>query len=518
MTELEKQLMKNNDSLLSQVKTLSRQNELFQKQNEAQTNELRLLREQVEYLTKKLFGRSSEKSVDLDGQLDLFQDDTTFMTAETTEEKTIVEEINYKRKKHAGYKAALTKNLPIKEIHCELSGADCTCDWCNSELRHIGKSYVREEVVFVPATMYKKVYYQHAYECPTCKSDGEDMIKKAPVPKQPITHSLASPSVLAHLLHQKVEMSLPFYRQEKEWLNYGLDVSRRTLANWFITGTEKWLEPVWHRLKEHLLKEELLHADETYYKVLSSDKQKTYYWLFRTIEQAQHPIILFQHDVTRSRTVPQTFLRGFKGFLHCDAYGAYGTLENVTLVNCWAHLRRKFVEAKGINIKSSKAEEGIAFCDALFNVEREIQKLSPDEKYQARKVKSKEILDKFWKWMSSFHVLVGSKLGKAINYALNNRTGLMNFLLDGRCALSNNLAERSIRPTTVGRKNWNFSASTRGATANGIVYSLVETAKENGIQPTKYFEFLFEHLPNLSSLSNLEAYLPWADQVQLVCK
>lgn len=126
---------------------------------------------------------------------------------------------------------------------------------------------------------------------------------------------------------------------------------------------------------------------------------------------------------------------------------------------------------------------------------------------KARKVRSKEILDKFWQWVSSFHVLVGSKLGKAINYALNNRTGLMNFLLDGRCALSNNLAERSIRPTTIGRKNWNFSASTRGATANGIVYSLVETAKENGIHPTEYFEFLFEHLPNLSSLSALEAYL-----------
>jgi transposase len=504
VTELEKQLMKNNDALLTQI--------------EAQADELRLLREQVDYLTKKLFGRSSEKSVDLEGQLDLFKDDESFKTAETTEEKTIVEEIQYKRKKRVGYKATLTKHLPIKEIHCELNGADCVCDWCNSELRHIGKSYVHEEVVFVPATMYKKVYYQHAYECPTCKSDGEDVIKKAWVPKQPITHSLASPSVLAQLLHQKIELSLPFYRQEKEWLNYGLRVPRRTLANWFITSTEKWLKPIWQKLKEHLLAEELLHADETYYKVLSSDKQKTYYWLFRTIEQAKHPIILFQHDLTRKSSVPQLFLKGFEGFLHCDAYSAYGTLESITVVNCWAHMRRKFIEAKGTNIKSSKADQGVAFCDALFTVEREIQLLSPEEKYRIRNVKSKSILNQFWQWISSFPVLEGSKLGKAIGYVINNRSGLMNFLRDGRCTISNNLAERSIRPTTVGRKNWNFSTSTRGAIANGIVYSLVETAKENGINPTKYFEFLFEHLPNLSDLSNLEAYLPWANQVQHTCK
>ncbi len=218
--------------------------------------------------------------------------------------------------------------------------------------------------------MYKKVYYQHAYEFPTCKSDREDAIKKASVPKQPITHSLTSPSVLAQLLHQNIELSLSFHRQEKEWLNYGLKVPRRTFANWFIISTEKWLKPTWQKLKEHLLAEELLHADETYYKVLSSDKQITYYWLFRTIEQSKHPIILFQHDLTCSSTVAQTFLRGFKGFLHYDTYSAYGTLENMTLVKCWAHVRKKFVEAKGTTIKSSKAYQDVAFCNALFQIKK----------------------------------------------------------------------------------------------------------------------------------------------------
>lgn len=130
------------------------------KQNEALTNELSLLREQVDYLTKKLFGRSSEQSKDDDNQIDLFSDDSSFSLAETTEEKTVFEEISYKRKKKKGYKAELTKELPTKEIHCDLHGQDCTCDWCCTSLKHIGKTKVREEVVFVPAKMYKKVYYQ----------------------------------------------------------------------------------------------------------------------------------------------------------------------------------------------------------------------------------------------------------------------------------------------------------------------------------------------------------------------
>ncbi|WP_270829076.1 IS66 family transposase [Enterococcus faecalis] len=511
---MEKHLMKSNDKLLEQI-------DKIQKQNEAYAQELHLLREQVAYLTTKLFGRSTEKSEDLNGQLDLFNDDKLFNQAETTEEKTIVEEIKYKRKKQIGYKAALTKDLPVKEVYCELTNQDCQCDWWMSHMKPIGKEYVREEVVFSPATMYKKKYYRYAYACPNCKTDGADYIKKATVPASPIKHSLASPSVLSHLLHQKFEMSLPFYRQEKEWEGYGLSIPRRTLANWVITISENWLLPIWETLKDCLLQEEILRADETPYKVLSSNKSKTYYWLFRTIEKTDHPIILFKYEETRSGAVPQKFLHDFHGFLHCDAYGAYGTLKNVTLVNCWAHLRRKFFEAKATTAKTSKAQEGIVFCDKLFKLEREFEQLVPHEKYRERQLKSKPLLDEFWNWLGSFPTLNGSKLGKAVDYALNNKNGLMNFLLDGRCAISNNVAERNIRTTTIGRKNWNFSTSKKGAEANGIVYSLIETAKANGINPQKYFEFLFEKLPNLTdnlSSSVLEDYLPWANQIQMNCK
>ncbi|WP_288394919.1 IS66 family transposase [uncultured Vagococcus sp.] len=491
------------------------------KQNEALTNELSLLREQIDYLTKKIFGRSSEQSKDDKNQIDLFDDDSSFNLAETTEEKTVFEEISYKRKKKKGYKAELTKDLPVKEIHCDLHGQECTCDWCCTSLKHIGKTRVREEVIFVPAKMYKKVYYQHAYECPTCKKDGVDTIKKARVPKQPITHSLASPSVLAQLIHQKIEMSLPFYRQEKEWENYGLRVSRRTQSNWFITSCEKWLAPIWNELKNQLIKEKFIHADETHYHVLSSKKQKSYFWLFRTIEQTKYPIVLYHHELTRKSSVAQQFLNGFSGYLHCDGYSAYKSVDNAILVNCWAHVRRKFFEAKDSSSKNTPASQGVAYCDKLFQIEKEIKALTDDEKYQSRTEKSQPILDEFWQWIESFITLPGSKLGKAVNYALNLKEGLMTFMKDGSCALSNNLAERSIRPTTIGRKNWLFSASERGATANGIAYSIVETAKANGLVPTKYLEYLFERLPNVEDISNpetIQSYLPWTIQVQTACR
>ncbi|UDM70628.1 IS66 family transposase [Vagococcus fluvialis] len=316
-------------------------------------------------------------------------------------------------------------------------------------------------------------------------------------------------------------MSLPFYRQEKEWENYGLRVPRRTQSNWFITSCEKWLTPIWNALKSELMKEKFIHADETYYHVLSSEKKNSYYWLFRTIEQAKYPIILYHHELTRKSSVAQQFLKGFSGYLHCDGYSAYKSVDKVTLVNCWAHVRRKFFEAKDSSSKNTPATQGVAYCDKLFQIEKEIKELTDDEKYQFRIEKSQPILDEFWQWIEIFITLPGSKLGKAVNYALTLKEGLMTFMKDGRCALSNNLAERSIRPTTIGRKNWLFSTSERGAIANGVAYSIVETAKANGLVPTKYLEYLFEQLPNIEDISNpesLRVYLPWSKQVQSLCR
>jgi transposase len=386
-------------------------------------------------------------------------------------------------------------------------------------MRAIGKKYVHEQVVFIPAQLYLEKTYTTSYECLTCKSIGADYIKQAPVPKQPFTHSLVSPSILAQVFHQKFELSLPLYRQEKEWASLGFSLSRRTLTNWVIQASQDWLAPIYERLKHYLLQEEILHADETYYNVLASDKQKTYYWLFRTIEQAQHQIVLYQHEETRSGTISQKFLETFKGLLHCDGYAGYHHLDDIELINCWAHVRRKFFEAKGTS-QNSLGAQGERYCNQLFRIEQELSGLEPEEKRKAREKKLRPIMEQFFDWLSNSAVLARSKLGKAITYALNQKEGLMNVLKDGRAALSNNLAERSIRPTTIGRKNWNFSVSTAGAQANGVAYSIIETAKANKLNPTKYLAYLFERLPNLPELTDkaLEEFLPWTEEVQFSCQ
>ena len=518
LENMEEKLLKRIDNLLERIDEL---NEQLKKQTETSNEENQLLREQVAYLTNKLFGKSSEKMVDPDGQLDLFSDDESFSLAETTEEKTEVEEIHYKRKKKIGHKAELIKDLPVRQVFLELPDEACTCDWCNTPMKKIGKNHVRDEIVFIPATMYKKEYYTYAYACPHCKKNDTDVIKRAEVPKAPIKNSLSSPTSLAQLHHQKTEMSLPYYRQEKEWANYGLKVSRKTLANWFILSSEKWLLPIWKRLKTKLLDEHYLHADETYYRVLDVDKTNTYYWLFQTAEAATHQIALYQHEKSRSGLIPKQFLERFTGFLHCDAYSGYQQVDGVKLVNCWAHLRRYFVDAKGVATKETKADQGIAFCQKLFEIEKRAKDVSSEERYEMRQKEAVPLLHGFWKWIESFTVLTGSKLGKAVNYAVNHKEGFMNFLLDGNCVISNNLAERSIRPTTIGRKNWLFSKSLRGAVANGLSYSIVQTAKLNGLSPTKYLTYLFEKLPNEPKIKNpeaLDAYLPWSKEVQLNCK
>ena len=430
--------------------------------------------------------------------------------------------MSYRRKKQKGRQEKITANLPVVEVVHTLEGEDCTCEWCHAPLRRIGQKVIHEVVVFQLVKLYKEVTLADAYECPQCKADGADVIMQAPVPKLPFRHSLASPSLLAQVFYEKFGLSLPLYRQEKNWQSLGLDIPRRTLTNWVIKASELYLEPLWELMKKKRLQEERLHADETPYNVLSSDKRKTYIGLFRTLESCPTPIILYQHAMTRSGQVAKDFLKDFQGYLHTDAYSGYPNSVDVESVLCWAHARRYFVAAQPTSGEHSIARQGIADCDALFKIERQMQKegLTPEAIYQERLEKSKSIMEKLFHWLESLPVLKGSKLGQAKEYLLNQKEGVMTVLKDGRCALSNKLAERSIRPTTIGRKNFLFSVSEAGAKANAMAYSIIETAKANGLNPRKYLNYIFEQLPNMPEIKSLalEDYLPWAKEVQAQCK
>ena len=350
---------------------------------------------------------------------------------------------------------------------------------------------------------------------------------KATVPEPVIRNSIASPSAVAHIMHQKYAMHVPLYRQEQDWLRQGVSLSRQTMANWVIQSSQDWLEPLYERLRLQLLNHEVLHADETVCQVLKEPGKKantnSYMWLYRTSGDTPRPIVLYEYQPTRSSSHPKRFLDEWKGYLNADGYSGYHNLPStITVVGCWVHMRRKFEEAlKSLpeaERKSSSAREAICRIAKLFHLEDLWQNLPTDERQKLRLAQSKPLADEFLSWLNSLKgILPKMAMGRAIKYANDQRRWLDNFWLDGRLELSNNRAENSIRPFVLGRKNWLFCNSQKGAKASSVVYSIIETAKANGLKPFEYLNFLLETLPNTTS-GQIDNFLPWGLAVPPTCK
>lgn len=281
--------------------------------------------------------------------------------------------------------------------------------------------------------------------------------------------------------------------------------------------SEYYFKPLYDLLREKLLKQEILHADETSYRVLESETAKTYYWTFLSGKQEKKPITLYHHDPHRSGQVAVDFLGDFSGYLHCDMWQAYKQLPSATLVGCWAHVRRKFIEA--MPPITSLSKQGVHYCNKMFTLESSWENLSNEERSQRRQEELKPLFEEFFNWCKNNQpmILPGSKLGKAIAYALNHEAAFENVLLDGKLVLSNNQTERAIKTLVIGRKNWLFSQSFEGAQDSAIILSLIETAKRNSLEPEKYIEYLLDNLPNEETLTDkkaLSAYLSWTKEVQ----
>lgn len=488
------------------------------------------LHDTVDYLTRKLFGRSSEKTSVLSlGQLSFFDEAETHADPKAPE-PDLQEVQNYHRKKFKGQKAELLKDIPHTKRLCSLAEEDRFCEACGTTLVSVGEEFVRTEVEYIPAKVRVIDYYRETFECRTCRKNGEPYMEKSPMPYPVVQHSMASPSTVAWVMHQKFVNALPLYRQEKEWQSLGVNLSRATMANWIIAASRDWLIPLVDLMHEKLLQEKYLHADETTVQVLNEEGRKnttdSYMWVYSTGKYCKYPIRIFEYQPGRSGKYPQKFLKGFNGYLHTDAYSGYNKVPGITRCLCWTHLRRTFVDALPKDIKSPEAtipSQGITFCNKLFEIEKTLEDFQCEERKSERLKHAKPVLDAFWSWVDSTKgkVLPKSKLSEAINYALNHKEDLMNYLLDGNCSISNNLAENCIRPFTIGRKNWLFSGSPKGAAASAAVYSIIESAKANGLNPYKYLYFIFSELPGVQFGQNpefLEDYLPWSPDVQETCK
>lgn len=288
--------------------------------------------------------------------------------------------------------------------------------------------------------------------------------------------------------------------------------------------------PLYERLHTKLLEKDILHADETTLQVLHEPgraaETKSYLWLYRT-GQADLPIVLYDYQQTRGGEHPKEFLAGFRGYLHVDGCAGYHSVADVTLVGCWAHARRKFSEAlealpAEMRSKPVAAKKGLEFCNQLYRVERDLKKATPKERHEARRKSSQPVLDVFLTWLKeqAAQALPKSTLGEAVNYCLNQWEKLTAYLKDGRLAIDNNLSERAINPFVIGRKNWLFANTPRGARTSAVIYSIVETAKENGLNPFAYLQYLFETLPNIDvkDPNAIDELLPYSASLPRSCR
>jgi transposase len=437
------------------------------------------LEETLNEFRRQFFGVSSEKVSSSDkGDVESGAEETSATEPETVKVKGYVRE-----KKPKSKRADLYENLPVREVIIPLTDEQKLCEYCNAQMKVIGHTQVREELRITPAVVERIRYMQEVAICPECKKDGDGTIVKAIAPTALMPHSPASPSAVAYVMFHKTFMGTPYYRQEMAMFQLGLKLPRETMANWYITCAEEYFYPIYERMHALLLGRAVIHADETTCQVLrekgKAAESTSYMWIYLSGSDGLPSIVLYDYQPGRAGSHPQQFLEGFNGLLQCDGYQGYNKVDDVILVCCLAHCRRKFYEA--IPAGRRKKIKLLAYCNKLFFIERELKDLPADNRKAKRLDLEPPVWEGFWKWLDSLNPSSGSKLAKAVTYARNHKETLCNYLLDGRCEISNNAAERRAKSYAIGRKAFLFHTSEAGAGASAVIYSMVETAKANNL-------------------------------------
>jgi transposase len=500
---------------------LHQQAELDAKQStiDEQAALISFFREWKRLIDSQRFGSRSEKRIP-DEQGRLFNEAEVEVAAGVDDDIDAVAIPAHTRKKRG--RRPLPDFLPVQEILHDLPEEEKVCTHDPShELVEISRE-TSDQLKFIPATVEIVRHVRPKYACPHCKQG----VKIAPMPKLPIPKSIATPSLLAHVATSKYVDALPLYRQEKIFQRLGVDVSRATLASWMVKLGDL-VEPLMDRIREEIRGNSFVQCDETPFQVLNEPGKRaqspSYLWVLRGGEP-EHPLIYYEYDPSRSAEVPKRLLHDFRGFLQTDGYEGYTALgrePGIVHVGCWAHARRKFDEAlRGQgktrkksakrSAKESRARQALSQIQALYRIEREWKEATPAERYAARQEHTKPRLEKLREWLDASIASVPpqSLTGKAMYYLDKQWPKLVRVLDDGRLPLDTNRVENAIRPFVLGRKNWLFADTVRGARASANLYGLIETAKANRIEPGRYLAYLFEVLPTITSPDQLDALLP----------
>ena len=524
--------------LAAKDQIIDRQNEQIEKQNariEKQAIQIENMIQALLHARKKLFGPSTECTKQTDGQLSLFESAQTLALGLADEQKKVTVKPHTRVARKPGVREEMLAGLP-KEIEEYVIPAEETCSVCGGELKIIGKRIVRTEVEFEPAKLKVKQIVQQIAKCTTCGTDKSENpnchFQKAAVPTPPLPHSISTPSLIAQVMYQKYALGLPLARQEKDWFRMGLVLPRSDMANWVIRCSEEWLTPVYDRIWEKLMECQVLHMDETRIQCNKEEGKKassdSFMWVIRSAACEAVQATFFHYSRTRSGDTAKKLLEQFTGYLVTDAYAGYEKVENITRSLCWSHCRRYFIESipldsRGKEIPGSKGAEGREYINLLFKVEDEIKSLSPEEKKQKRQEASRPILDAFWSWVDATSALhtTNELLTKALTYATNQKPYLETFMEDGRLPISNNLCEANIKPFATARRAWLFADTPKGATANAVLYTLVESARINRLDVFAYLKYLLTEMPNNHYLENpeiIDHYLPWSATLPEECR
>lgn len=476
---------------------------------EVQDQRIQLLEEMVKALRYKQFAASSEK-IPVD-QISLFNEAEDETDNQPIANVDIVVPAHTRKKQK---RASIPADIPREEVVHDLADHEKVCPHDGTALKCIGEES-SEQLDIIPAKITVLRHLRKKYACPCC----EQYLITAPKPAQPIEKSIAAPGLLAHVAVSKYCDALPLYRQIAMFRRIGVELDRTTLGNWMIK-MGRLVQPLINRLQDVATEQNILHMDETPLQVLNEPgktaQSKSYMWVLATA-QASVPVVLYHYSASRSGDTPRHLLSGFSGALMTDGYEGYHAVCNdnqLARLGCWAHARRKFVDAqrqqpKG---KSGKADVALSFIRKLYAAEKISKDKSLDERHEIRQAQSKPIIEKLRQWLEKTRANTPPKttLGKALIYLHNQWPRLILYLEDGCWPIDNNRVENSIRPFVIGRKNWLFANSQAGARASANLYSIIETAKANRLEPYTYLKQLFTLLPQAESLEAIDALLPWS--------
>jgi len=465
------------------------------------------LQHQLEQLLRWRFGQRSDRVSS--GQLPLFDPGETGGDDAEAQEPVDEEASESEPKKKGHGRKSLPAALPRRRVEYGLEGDDLKCPKCGAECDCIG-SEKSEQLEYVPATLHVIEHIRYKYACPVKDCDG--LVLLAEKPSQPIEKGLPGPGLLAHVITSKYADHLPLNRLEGILSRHGVDISRKTMCGWAMSAADV-LQPLYDLMRERVLQSKVIHTDDTTVPVLDREKTRTHtgrVWVY--VGDDKNPYSVFDYTRTRERDGPVNFLSGFSGYLQADAYAGYDQIYDagdVIEVACWAHTRRKFVEAESSD--SLRALTAVAWIKRLYEVEREAAKagLCAERIRELRQEKSNPLLDEFGEWLRAEQavVLPKSPIGQAIAYTLSNWSALNRYVEDGDLAIDNNAAERALRGIAVGRKNWMFAGSDRGGRAAAMLISLTQTCKSLGIDPFAYLSDVLDRIAD-HPMKNLSDLLP----------